>query len=118
MKGKKVYFAVIGLLVCSNLYFLAAHWKYKSLYQWHHIRYHELRKLVEYRDKYSIGSSKKIIIKQEKDYKEGHSWCRGDVNKLCVEPHLSDWKTTHYCGFTFHFKREKLAKIESNSPCH
>jgi hypothetical protein len=92
--------------------------KYESLYNWHHLKYHELKKLISYRETYPKGTLMSAVIAQEVDYQKDHAWCEQDQNKLCVEPKLSDWQYTHYCGFTFNFKSHRLVEIHSNSPCH
>ncbi len=117
-KTNKITWAVIVLLLISNVYFALKQLKYESLYDWHHLKYHELRKLLAYKEKYPTGTLMKDVIAKEPDYQKDHPWCQNKPETLCVEPKLSDWQYTHYCGFTFTFKREKLVSIISNSPCH
>lgn len=117
-KKNTVKWAVIVLLIISNIVFALKHLKYESLYQWHHLKYHELKSLITYRDKYPNGTLMAAFIAQEKDYQKEHIWCQNNPNALCVEPTLSDWQYSHYCGFTFTFEDEKLVSINSNSPCH
>lgn len=114
----KISVLIIFLLILSNLYFVAMYLRIKPLYNWHHLRYHELKKLVEYREKYPKGTSISTVVENEKDYRKDHTWCEGDLNKLCVEPKISDWDYVHYCGFTFYFENNSLDVIQTNSPCH
>lgn len=92
--------------------------KYEPLYKWHHIRYHELRKLFEYIEKYPRGTLIGEVIQHEQDLKSDHVWCKEYPNKLCVEPKISEWDYEHYCGFIFRFVEGRLVAIQSAAPCH
>ncbi len=74
--------------------------------------------LFEYRKKYPKGTLMSEVTENEDDYQKDHAWCEKDASKVCVEPKISDWDYSHYCGFTFHFEKNKLTDIKSNSPCH
>lgn len=118
LKKHKVSLLIIALLMCSNGYFFFNQIKYESLYKWHHLKYHEFRMLFEYTQKYPRGTSIKHVIKTEENYQKNHAWCENDAKKLCVEPKMSDWDYSHYCGYTFTFENNKLIDIVRNSPCH